>query len=375
MFIYILFLCSVFLFKFIEVLSFSSKSSFTYNRVAFTYNQGTSKTKAKLSQGRLSLMMLFALIIIYSFSAIRFEVGWDYRYYYETIVYGYSTNINGSKEYATILLVNIARLLGMPNFYFAVNSFICLYFITATIKNYSYDPWLSLIFFVCFPLFYLNSLSVIRMFSALAITFYGFRYIRSKNLFKYIATVIIASLFHKSAIVAIMFYFAAHNIKMKTSKLIIILALLPLLSNIFHRFVVRYFPRYSIYFNPTEIQEGTKAIVIFLIIGLVSLIFRKKIIKDDIAAGLYYNIYTLGLAIYLTFIDLGTLGHRLSLYGTIYSLLLVPKIISLFGVKNERIFFNILVYISCIGMFLYTIYVGAGTYIPYRTIWNKGGIL
>lgn len=369
MIIYILFLCTIFLFKFIDVLSFLP------NRNNFNNNQCTIQHKVIYLQRKVSHMMLFALIIIYFFSAFRFNVGWDYSNYYNTIVYGYTTNINGLNEYATIFLINIAKLFGVTNIYFALNSFICLFFITAMIKNYSYDRWLSLIFFVCFPLFYLNSFSVIRMFSAVAITFYGFKFIENKKLFKYTVTVIIASLFHKSAIVAILLYFAAHYIKMKTSKLTIILALLPFFSNLFQKLVIQYFPRYSIYFNPTDIQEGTKAIVVFVIIGIVSLIFRKKIVKNDNAANLYFNIYFVGVAIYLAFLEQGTLGHRFSLYGTIYSILLVPKIISLFSAKNERVFFNTIVYIGCIAMFIYTIHAGAATYIPYRTIWNKGGIL
>lgn len=375
MVIYIIFLCTIFLFKFIEGLSLPIKNIFSDNINNFNKNQCAIKHKANYSQRKVSHMMSIALIVIYFFSAFRFRVGWDYSYYYNTIVYGYTTNINGLNECATIFLVDIAKLSGVTNIYFAINSFICIFFIMSMIKKYSYDRWLSLIFFVCFPLFYLNSFSVIRMFSAVAISFYGFKYIINKNLFKYTITVIIASLFHKSAIVAIILYFAAHHIKMKTSKLIMVLALLPLLSNLFQRLIMQYFPRYGIYFNPTDIQEGTKAIVIFVIIGVISLIFRTKIIKNDNAASLYFNIYFIGLAIYLAFLELGTLGHRFSLYGTIYSILLVPKIISLFGTKNERVFFNTLVYLSCIAMFIYTIYVGKTTYIPYRTIWNKGGSL
>lgn len=364
MLIYILFLFSVFLFMFIDMVSFSTKN----NTLMHLDNERHLTNKDKRLHTKFSYSMICALIIIYLFSAFRFDVGWDYYNYYRTIKYGHITNIISLNEYATIFLVKISQRSGITNIYFAINSFICIFLIAKTIKLYSYDRWLSLIFFVCFPLFYLNSFSVIRMFSAVAITFYGFKFIENKSFFKYTLTVLIASMFHKSAIIAIILYFAAHYIKIKTSKLVIIFISLPIISNIFQTIVLNYFPRYRVYFNPSSIQEGTKAIIVFVAIAIVALICRKKVVNKDKAANLYFNIYFVGVAIYLAFMEQGTLGHRFSLYGTIYSLLLVPKLISLFGEKKERMILRFIIYILCILMLLFTVNVGSATYIPYRTI-------
>jgi hypothetical protein len=61
------------------------------------------------------------------------------------------------------------------------------------------------------------------------------------------------------------------------------------------------------------------------------------------------------------------MGHRLSLYGTIYSLLLIPKIISLFRAR-DRVLLVGLLYALCVVMFLYIVRGGSATYIPYRSV-------
>ncbi|WP_341480441.1 EpsG family protein [Clostridium cibarium] len=296
-------------------------------------------------------------------------MGWDYQAYYKSIQYGLITNIVSNGEYASIFLVDISRRTGITNLYFFVNAFITIFLFSKTIKEYSKDNWLSLIIFLCFPLFYLNSLSVIRFFTALAITFYGFRYIERRKFIKYLIFVVLASMFHKTALIAIVFYFV-YNLNLKISKLVVLLTLLPVLSILFNKAIIRYFPRYMVYTQLTSIQEGTKAIIVLIILAIVLLIFRKKIICGDTVVNGYYNIFFTGLSIYLMFSSQGTMGHRLSLYGTIFSILLISEVLSKLKINRDRFVIKIGIYLLCILMFLYTVYIGSGTYIPYRTIFN-----
>ncbi len=369
---YVLFLCIIFFVHVLDKISYGIKrknqSNLNDNILKYSYKH--SITHNRIEKNKYSFFKLLAISIIYFFSAFRFDVGWDYHFYYSTIKDGLLSNIISLGEYGTIFLVNLSKKLGVTNLYFAVNSFICIILIMMTIKNYSKDKWVSIIFFVCFPLFYLNSFSVIRMFSALGLTFYGFKYIERKEPMKYILIVILAGMFHKSAFAAILLYFIAHYVKINSFRLVIICLIMPIFSNLFERFVYNFFPRYSIYFRETSIQEGTKAIYVFIVIAIVAILFRKKIREEDITASLYYNIFFAGLAIYLAFIKQGTLGHRFSLYGTIYSILLVPKIISIFRNNWDRILIKFIIYFLCIIMFLFTVYVGADTYIPYQTIFG-----
>lgn len=316
-----------------------------------------------------SSLFFISVLIIYLFSAIRYGVGWDYFAYYETIKYNLSTNIVLNKEFFTILLVEFARYIDKPQSYFAINSAICIFLITFTIKRYSKDPWISLIFFISFPLFYLNSLSTVRNFTALAITFYGVRYIIDKKMIKYIITVIVASFFHKTALIAMVFYFVK-DVKWKISNFLILLLTLPLISLIIKYLITTFVPNYSIYLDSRQTQEGTKAIFVFIFITLVFFMFHKYLVNNKNLI-VYFNIFFMGLCIYIMFFKTGTLGHRFSLYGTIYSLLIVPELILLFQNTKARILIKLLFYLFCLIMIIYTIYVGQETYIPYKTFWSK----
>jgi len=311
---------------------------------------------------------VIATIIVALFSGLRYGVGWDYFAYYDTIARGLATNIVLRGEYLNILLVNVARYVGIPQLYFAVNSALCIWLIARCLREYSSDYWCSLILFVCFPLFYLNSLSVVRMFTALGLTFFGFRYVVRKEPLKYTAFVLVASMFHQSALFALVLYFA-RSARLKTWKLIVLLAFLPILSSVLLRMIATYLPQYAVYTRVTDTREGTKAFWFFTFVGLVATLLRDRLVAGDQTANMYYNNLMVGLCVYLMFFAQGTLGHRLSLYGTIYSLLLIPKMISLLKAR-DRILVGGLLLALCVVMFFYTVLVGSATYIPYRFVFE-----
>src|SRR5699024_2730314 len=137
-----------------------------------------------------------------------------------------------STEYLSRLLVILSRNFNKPFLFFIINSGLVLYLIGKTIVDYSDDRWLSIVIFVTFPLFYLNSFSIVRFFTAVALVFYGFRYIEKGMLIKYAITVLIASLFHTTALIALVFYFLRY-VKIKPLYQLIIIASIPLIRNVF----------------------------------------------------------------------------------------------------------------------------------------------
>ncbi len=63
----------------------------------------------------------------------------------------------------------------------------------------------SIIYLFVLLAFYNMSLNIMRQFIAIAIVFYGYKFLLKKEFLKYIITVIIASFFHSSAIIALSF--------------------------------------------------------------------------------------------------------------------------------------------------------------------------
>ena len=137
-------------------------------------------------------------------------------------------------------------------------------------------------------------------------------------------------------------------------------------------FILHVFPGYSVYLSKTTVQEGTKAIFVFLFIAVVFLFTNKYIreTKRKKILMMHFNNFFLGLCIYLMFFENGTMGHRLSLYGTIYSLLILPEIVYVLKNPKERMIIKGIFYLFCILFFFFTVSVGSEMYIPYKFYWQ-----
>lgn len=338
---------------------------FILNFISFLYG----RKEINFFNNKIDIFYYFFIVLIFMFSAFRYNVGWDYEQYYWTIIYNLDTNIVGRGELLTISLVELSRNLRITNIYFFLNSFITIFLVALVIDKYSQNKWISILLFVSFPLFFLNSLSVIRFFSALAIVFFSIKYIKERNFFKYIIAIYIASLFHGSALLAIALYFF---VKQKIGKVkILILTLMAFFSSsILNILVSRYFSEYSVYTEKTSVKEGTLAIYFFALIIIFALPVINKI-NENYSSRIYFNAFFFGFLIYVAFFGQGSMSHRLSLFGTLFCVLLIPKIIELYF-ENLRlrfiIFYIFYVFLSII--FIYSVDIGSETYIPYRTIFS-----
>lgn len=339
---------------------------FILNFMSFLYRR---KEIIFFDNKKIDIFYYLFIIIIFVFSAFRYNVGWDYEQYYWTIVYNLDTNIVSRGELLTIGLVELSRNLGIANIYFFLNSFLTIFLVALVIDNYSKDKWMSILVFIAFPLFFLNSLSVIRFFSALAIVFFSIKYIKEKNFFKYIIAINIAALFHSSALLALILYFFVKQ-KIGKVKILIFTLMAFFSSNILNILVSMYFPQYSVYTEKTSVKEGTLAIYFFVIILVVALPIINKI-NENYYSRIYFNAFFFGFLIYIAFFGQGSMSHRLSLFGTLFCVLLIPQIIE-FYFKDLRIRLIILyiVYVLFSVIFIYSVGIGAETYIPYKTIFS-----
>lgn len=92
----------------------------------------------------------FMFFVLFVFSAIRYDVGFDYPGYIETIVSGSDWAINRF-ELGQKWLVLLSRQL-FPQFFFIANSFIAIYFTRKAILRMSCDVSLAALTFFEFPI-------------------------------------------------------------------------------------------------------------------------------------------------------------------------------------------------------------------------------
>lgn len=310
----------------------------------------------------------FAFIISFLFMAMRYDVGWDYMAYFDTITENQETNMLYSGELLNLMLIRIVQKIETPGLFFAIHAaiqHICIY---RAISKYSINLWLSFVTFLFFPLFYINAFSIIRFFTALSITTAAFELIEKHELWKYILCIALACMFHKTAIICVLFYFFYDKkfdiIKIMALGLIGVVGL-----EILFYLVKRIMPTYMVYLNANANSEGIWWLVIFWGIGIAILICRKKIVRMNKVQELQCYIYFIGLWIYTLLFRYGTIGHRLSLYGTIYAILLLPQAISKINIKEKRVI-EVVWVLMIAALFLLYIYMGRTTYIPYKTIFS-----
>ena len=157
--------------------------------------------------------MIIITIILVIFAGLRGDFTADYKNY-ETLFYEYNKltfgdifRVHLDQEIGYVLLNwLIGRL--TANFVWVMiscSSVTILLFIKE-FKKESNNVWLSIFLFVTIGSYYV-SFNLTRQIMATAIIFFGSSYLYEKKLIKYVWIIFTASLFHKTALVMIPFYF------------------------------------------------------------------------------------------------------------------------------------------------------------------------
>ncbi len=329
-------------------------------------------------------------IIIFLFMGFRYNVGWDFRWYFalaqKTYLNKYSIFMTLKDigawdpdkfqylrlEFLNKAIYKIAWYLKSPQIVVLIYSFLMLYFIKKGLDNerkYSIYPW---IIFLSIPIFFFNFNSLMRQAVAIGIIFYSYRYIKSRDIKKYLITIILAFLFHSTSIFIIPQYFL-YNIKLSKKKLMLIL-MSSFFAKPFLMVVLKLdiFSKYRIYIN-NSLGEGGKIIYfLIIIIGALVLLFYNQLIRRK-NNNFFINMIILGCFIYISLISLGHLGPRISMYYIIYILYIGKDFIYLF--QNKELTKGLFLILNGL-LILFTLYVDLinpirKQYIPYRIVFLK----
>jgi hypothetical protein len=316
-----------------------------------------------------------AFILIFIFCALRFDVGYDYSMYYELIegnIKYYTAQINRI-EFIPRQLILFSNLIGFYQFFFIVSSFIIIYFYYKAIKENSLDRWISTLIFVCFPLFFSMSLSVVRQFMAVAIFFYSFKYIKQRKFWKYLAVVVLCFFIHKSSILALPIYFLYGNFINK--KIIVFIYILGFFSSEILAFFIKLTSeRYSIYLDKIGGEGGSLILIFFQVLGLflLPLVYNFRD-KEDKEFNFYLLTYFVGLFIWASLSKFGHAGIRGGLYYMSFIILLIPHLRS--KIKEYKIIRESIA-IICFLFFFINLYIGSrhkikDANLPYQTYFFK----
>lgn len=290
-----------------------------------------------------NFLFLLIYLFIIMFGVFRYDVGADYENYFEV----FHNIINNYHEYESLdylflkLLSNLFSFseygyLGLFGAYFIINLSIILYIL----KKLDILLW-GFFTFVTFG-FLFDVFNTLRQSIAVAIFLLSIKDIEQKQFFSFFSKIIIASMFHISAIVLIVVYFISkiniNNMIITIWVLILVMFHFSGLSVTLMQFIFLNIPFYNSYSNTEyfnmfgSLNSGLGFLSKVLFIYLNIILISNKI---------YRNILVIGITIYIIgFTNLNF--DRMTSYFLIVSILTFPLIIKSINKINIKFFIVIL---------------------------------
>ncbi|MFW6008878.1 MAG: EpsG family protein [archaeon] len=321
------------------------------------------------------LLSLFLLIIMVGF---RYNVGADYNSY---VNYFENLNVNNPFDYSkfepayTFINYIIKQNGWGVEIVFLVSAFITLFFVYKTLNSYSKIYSFSLFLFLVDG-GYSNICNLVRQGVAISLFFFSVKYIIEKKFYIYVFLIVIASLFHYSALFLIPVYFIAdYNFSRKIYFFIYFISLLFLFTNIIYYladFISPFLFDYGRYLESeyftrvTQVDTGL-GFLFHNIVGIILIFFKNKIVKKDDKNIYFFNLYFISLCTNLIFYRVYIL-LRMVKYFTWFKFLVLDKFILCFN-KNSRKIVLFLIFILYYIIFMYTVHTGSHIS-PYKFYFN-----
>ena len=276
---------------------------------------------AFLMLSKFKYRLFLAIFLLFIFSAVRFDVGYDFLSYYDAIVnYGGDAETFRRFGYLHGLLIKLSNITGFYQLYFIGTSFVFYSFLYFVLRDDSKRPLVSLMVYMAIPFFFLMSFNFIRQFSALVILYYSFRYIYRRDFLRYAFFVFLACSIHYTALITLPLYFLWGR-RLHWS---VYLALL--VSSIFLFPVAKYFvsvllPGYLHYLMSPN-QGGVVFQIFILFVSLVLISLKEYI--GNVKKRFFFDVFVLGVVLYNIFQPIGFAGTRISYYFLFSLILLAP---------------------------------------------------
>ncbi|WP_295200736.1 EpsG family protein [uncultured Chryseobacterium sp.] len=266
-------------------------------------------------------------------ASLRDGVGTDWKSYYNFYIYGASDIEVG---YAT--LNNFFSAQGFSfNFFLLIVNVLSIFLISRGTLKLSAIPAISLMIYFSDLYLYFN-FSGMRQAIALSFSIYSLTFCigKKRNIYLFLIVLLCAISFHISAIVFAIAYFVPQRSLNKKEIIFLIIGFTFFSSLVFFAssFLTGLFASKAEYY--LEIEQQSSDIKSLFIIGIfrrliplvVLFIFSKKYIFKDSTSVYLFNLYLIGLGIYLTtYLISPDVGVRLSVYFTVLEMFLLANLV------------------------------------------------
>lgn len=260
-----------------------------------------------------------------------------------------------------IFNVLISYISSSPRFFMFVMSFVFNLVIYKFIKDNSNNYFLSVLMYICMLFFY-TSMTMMRQFLAMMVILSSLKYVKEKKLPLFILSVILASLFHTSALTCFIIY-PIYHIKYTHKKAFIIcvvsvfclLLLQPIVTFLMN--LVGRTNYYESQFGSNKLAN-TLSFTINIVLFLFALMSKNKNIKNY---DFYLYILLISAAVNFISTDMNIIS-RAADYFDIFAIICIPNIVYSLKNKNTKMICSL---ILLIFLALYS-----GIIMKYRPNWN-----
>lgn len=343
----------------------------------------------------LCILSFFLLMLM---AGLRYETGGDWPNYtiYFNNIEPFNQVLSGNRtsydnlilEPGYKLLISFVKI--FTNDVQVLFFLICLFTFTLLFKSfvtYSSHPITSLLIYYG-TLYFTLDMIVIRQSLAFAIIFYGYRYIEKQKIYRFTLCILIASLFHTSALLMFPIYFIVK--RTYSSKTLFIFFILSYFVLFFQIKWLALFIKSGLEFiiDPgvadklvqyatNEVYAVNRGLTLGSLVNIITfftLLFQRKKLSTIKYFNLFLNLFVIYIFIYCCMFEMVEFSNRLKYYFMISFSILLPMLVHCYyKIKNR-----VLIYLSiCVFSLMYSINIfldrpGGIAYNPYQNyIWYK----
>lgn len=321
------------------------------------------------------------ICIMFIFAALRFDVGWDYMGYYDAIVMDTEERIN-SFELFEYFFVRLSQFLNFPQFFFIINSFLTLFFLSLAIKRLSINPKFSLFLYLTIPVFFLHFLSTVRYHLALSMILFAFSYLKRKQIIHFLLLAIVTLGVHESSLITIPIFLLLYYFRIGYICNVLLFVLSFFISSFFLDYILILNTNLSLlsklimYASNTGNDSFNVLPLIFCGINIMNFLLYakfKKSLEHDVLE--YISLYNIGCVLMNIFSFQETLSTRISRFFLVFLILLLPFYVKIYSNVSARKVVSFFIYCGASLFYFMQLYIAAysfangdlkNQYIPYR---------
>lgn len=332
---------------------------------------GFAPPKYGLQQNNYKNYMILCGVLIAVISALRSPFAGSGDSYSYVIKYLGMQTYDSFQEYYDIHLSKYDLLSSEAGFYFSmwllghvfqngqaviiVSSLFITWATCRFIRRNSVDAALSLTIYVCLTLFTFN-LNGMRQAIAMSICLFAYEKAKQRELIKFVLLVVLAMLFHKTAMCFLPVFFLP---KLKNSMgywLFYVIGLILCLLFV-DRIIAGYYEISGEDYSNNSVSSSGGLFVILLYVGAIALTLYRPIILDDATSRTALFAVLASFVAYLARFVGSTILERVSYYYYYFMLLLIPAAIQQLQGKEYKII-KILFIACAFFLFVYRIWNG-----------------